>query len=65
MGAQGGEVQGVYSTDGELIMRQEAYFHYLFGVNEDGFWAALDVRNVSSSSSTTTTTVDASSSSSR
>eukprot|EP00775_Hariotina_reticulata_P006059 gene6059-6297_t len=43
--AIGGEVQAVYSTDGELIMRQEAYFHYLFGVNEDGFWGGLDVRN--------------------
>jgi Xaa-Pro dipeptidase len=37
----------VYTTDGEQLFRQEAYFHYLFGVNEDGFWGALDVRNVS------------------
>jgi hypothetical protein len=44
---QGGDVQPVYTTDGEMLFRQEAYFHYLFGVNEDGFWGALDVRNVS------------------
>jgi hypothetical protein len=40
-------VQPVYTTDGEMLFRQEAYFHYLFGVNEDGFWGALDTRNVS------------------
>jgi hypothetical protein len=44
---QGGDVQPVYTTDGEMLFRQEAYFHYLFGVNEDGFWGALDTRNVS------------------
>eukprot|EP00878_Enallax_costatus_P033339 GHUV01036759.1.p1 GENE.GHUV01036759.1~~GHUV01036759.1.p1 ORF type:complete len:498 (+),score=81.20 GHUV01036759.1:186-1679(+) len=42
---KGGDVESVYSTDGEQLFRQEAYFHYMFGVNEDGFWGALDVRN--------------------
>lgn len=40
-------MQPVYTTDGEQLFRQESYLHYLFGVNEDGFWGALDVRNVS------------------
>lgn len=40
-------MQPVYATDGEMLFRQEAYFHYLFGVNEDGFWGAVDVRDVS------------------
>lgn len=44
---QGGNILPFYSTDGEYLFRQEAYFHYLFGVNEDGFWGALDIRNVS------------------
>jgi hypothetical protein len=26
--------------------RQEGYFHYLFGVIEEGFWGAVDTRNV-------------------
>lgn len=42
---QGGNILPFYSTDGEYLFRQEAYFHYLFGVNEDGFWGALDIRN--------------------
>lgn len=42
---KGGDVQPVYTTDGEQLFRQESYLHYLFGVNEDGFWGALDVRN--------------------
>jgi hypothetical protein len=44
---QGGSILPVYSTDGEHLFRQEPYFHYLFGVNEDDCWGALDVRNVS------------------
>lgn len=42
---QGGSIIPVYSTDGEHLFRQEPYFHYLFGANEDEFWGALDVRN--------------------
>jgi hypothetical protein len=26
--------------------RQEGYFHYLFGVMEEGFWGAVDTRDV-------------------
>jgi Rod binding domain-containing protein len=44
---QGGSILPVYSTDGEHLFRQEPYFHYLFGVNEDDCWGALDVVNVS------------------
>jgi Xaa-Pro dipeptidase len=41
--AQGGETLPVYDTDGEILFRQEAYFHYLFGVNEGepGFYGAI------------------------
>lgn len=41
---KGGDTLNVYSTDGEMLMRQDAYLHYLFGVNEDGFFGALDAR---------------------
>lgn len=44
---QGGSIIPVYTTDGEHLFRQEPYFHYLFGVNKDEFWGALDMRNVS------------------
>lgn len=44
---QGGNILPFYNTDGEYLFRQEGFFHYLFGVNEDGFWGALDVRTVS------------------
>jgi hypothetical protein len=27
------------------LCRQESYFHYLFGVEEEGYMGALDVRN--------------------
>jgi hypothetical protein len=37
----------VYATDGEILFRQCAYFHYLFGVAEEGFWGAVDTRDVS------------------
>jgi len=30
---QAGSTLPVYDTDGEILFRQEAYFHYLFGVN--------------------------------
>lgn len=30
---QGGSTLPVYDTDGEILFRQEAFFHYLFGVN--------------------------------
>lgn len=32
--SQAGETLPVYNTDGEMLFRQEAFFHYLFGVNE-------------------------------
>jgi hypothetical protein len=44
---QGGSILPFYSSDGEYLFRQEAYFHYMFGANEDNVWGALDVRNVS------------------
>lgn len=28
------------------LCRQEAYMHYLFGVTEEGFWGAVDTRDV-------------------
>lgn len=40
---KGGDVLPVYDTDGEILLRQEAYFHYLFGVEEEGFLGALDL----------------------
>ena len=29
-----------------IIPRQDAYMHYLFGVTEEGFWGAIDTRDV-------------------
>lgn len=40
---KGGDVLPVYDTDGEILLRQEAFFHYLFGVEEEGFLGALDL----------------------
>jgi hypothetical protein len=48
LSAQGGSILPFYSTDGEYLFRQEGYFHYLFGINEDNVWGALDARNVGS-----------------
>ncbi|GFH08109.1 AMP_N domain-containing protein, partial [Haematococcus lacustris] len=41
--ALGGDAFHVYSSDGELIFKQEAYMHYLFGVSEEGWWGAVDL----------------------
>lgn len=41
---QGGGPAHVYSTDAEAVFRQESYFHYLFGVTEDSFYGAIDLR---------------------
>lgn len=40
---QGGEEQYQYCTDNLLLFRQESYFAYLFGVNEPGFFGAIDI----------------------
>lgn len=39
----GGDVRNVFDTDGEDLLRQEAFFHHLFGVREEGFYGALDL----------------------
>jgi hypothetical protein len=44
---KGGDALPVYNTDGEVLFRQDAYFHHLFGVIEEGFWGAVDTRDVS------------------
>jgi len=33
----------VYSTDGELTFKQESYMHYLFGVQEEDWYGAIDL----------------------
>ena len=40
---EGGKAAMRDSTDHEELFRQESYFHYLFGVAEDGFYGAVDV----------------------
>jgi Xaa-Pro dipeptidase len=42
---QGGKTLPVDATDGEILFRQEAFFHHLFGANEDGLYGTLDVRS--------------------
>lgn len=42
---KGGDALPVYATDGEVLFRQDAYFFYLFGVVEEGFWGAIDLRD--------------------
>lgn len=42
---QGGSPFHIYSTDMEGIFRQEGYFHYLFGVEEEDFFGAIDIRD--------------------
>eukprot|EP00873_Tetraselmis_striata_P015847 jgi/Tetstr1/436111/TSEL_024958.t1 len=42
---QGGGPWTVYSTDMEGIFRQESYFQHLFGVENDGFYGAVDLRS--------------------
>ncbi|KAK9826336.1 hypothetical protein WJX74_010185 [Apatococcus lobatus] len=41
---QGGSACPVYSTDAEVIFRQESFFHYLFGVEEEDYFGAIDLR---------------------
>ncbi|GAU11782.1 hypothetical protein TSUD_75330 [Trifolium subterraneum] len=40
---QGGDEQTRYDTDHLELFRQESYFAYLFGVQEPGFYGAIDV----------------------
>ncbi|XP_027341237.1 xaa-Pro dipeptidase isoform X1 [Abrus precatorius] len=40
---QGGEEQIRHDTDHIELFRQESYFAYLFGVNEPGFYGAIDL----------------------
>ena len=40
---QGGTAFHVYDTDMEAIFRQESYFHYLFGVEEEDYFGAIDI----------------------
>ncbi|KAK1365306.1 xaa-Pro dipeptidase-like [Heracleum sosnowskyi] len=40
---QGGEEQTRYCTDHAELFRQESYFAYLFGVQEPGFYGAIDI----------------------
>ncbi|KAI8462387.1 MAG: Xaa-Pro dipeptidase (X-Pro dipeptidase) [Monoraphidium minutum] len=42
---KGGDAIPVYTTDGEILFRQEAYMHYLFGAMEEGCWGAIDTRD--------------------
>ncbi|CAL8463429.1 g2963 [Coccomyxa elongata] len=42
---KGGGPFHVYSTDMEGIFRQESYFHYIFGVQEEEYYGALDIRD--------------------
>jgi Xaa-Pro dipeptidase len=42
---QGGGPFHIYSTDMEGVFRQESYFHYLFGVEEEDYFGAIDVRD--------------------
>ncbi|PSC76780.1 xaa-Pro dipeptidase isoform X1 [Micractinium conductrix] len=41
---QGGQEQHLYNTDTEPLFRQEGFFQYLFGVEVEGFWGAVDTR---------------------
>jgi len=40
---QGGGPFHIYDTDMEDIFRQESFFHYLFGVDEEGYLGALNI----------------------
>ena len=35
---QGGGPFHLYSSDGEMLFKQDSYFFYLFGVRDDGWW---------------------------
>ncbi|KAG1667905.1 hypothetical protein FOA52_013666 [Chlamydomonas sp. UWO 241] len=41
---KGGDTFHIYSTDGEGLFRQESYFYHLFGVRDEGFYGAVDIR---------------------
>jgi hypothetical protein len=34
----------VYSSDGEMLFKQDSYFFYLFGVTEDSWFGSVDLR---------------------
>ncbi|XP_078364591.1 xaa-Pro dipeptidase-like isoform X2 [Oculina patagonica] len=40
---QGGEQQQRYCTDGDVVFRQESFFHWTFGVLEAGCFGAVEV----------------------
>ncbi|KAK7492264.1 hypothetical protein BaRGS_00016561, partial [Batillaria attramentaria] len=40
---QGGASETRYCSDHEPVFRQESYFHWLFGVEEPGFYGAVEV----------------------
>ncbi|GIL91640.1 hypothetical protein Vretimale_9601 [Volvox reticuliferus] len=41
---EGGKEPHLYSSDGEPLFRQESYMHYLFGVQEAGWFGAMCVK---------------------
>ncbi|KAJ3124378.1 hypothetical protein HK100_011257 [Physocladia obscura] len=41
---QGGAASFRHDTDHEHLFRQESHFHYLFGINEPGLFALIDLR---------------------
>lgn len=45
---QGGGPWSIYATDMEGIFRQESYFQHLFGVEQEGFYGAIDLRTAKS-----------------
>jgi Xaa-Pro dipeptidase len=45
---QGGESETLYSSDKEIIFRQESYFHWLFGVKEADCFGAVEVDTANS-----------------
>ncbi|KAK9917777.1 hypothetical protein WJX75_008067 [Coccomyxa subellipsoidea] len=42
---KGGGPSHIHSTDMEGIFRQESYFHYIFGVEDEDCYGALDIRD--------------------
>ena len=42
---EGGKAFHLYSTDGELLFRQDGYFFYLFGIREEGFSGAINIED--------------------
>ncbi|GAX86082.1 hypothetical protein CEUSTIGMA_g13495.t1 [Chlamydomonas eustigma] len=41
---QGGATFQLYSSDGEMLFKQDSYFFYLFGVSEDSWYGALNMQ---------------------